>query len=241
MVQRSTDVGREQAVCCSFVLSVVPASSSTLSLANPAVENHSMMSVHRELLPNEASLAGGSRMPILALVGSPLWEQQTTLVTTTLPARGWYTGTTSPAVPATSPTCFTDTERSYRRCSERRSTSCGAPVLCDSTFAPALPSYSPVGSFSWDMRGKQNFHILLQNEAHVSESTKVLRVGKKGVSFPNHRIKSCNADVADVRDSLDLQVSPRTTEGNNLPPAILYFYVYVSIHSKMAYKGVSNI
>lgn len=29
--QHSMDVGREQAVCCSFVLSVVPASTSTLS------------------------------------------------------------------------------------------------------------------------------------------------------------------------------------------------------------------
>lgn len=36
--QHSMDVGREQAVGCSFVLSVVPASTSTLSLANSAVE-----------------------------------------------------------------------------------------------------------------------------------------------------------------------------------------------------------
>lgn len=82
--QRSMDVGREQAVCCSFVLSVVPASSSTLSLANPAVENHSKMSINQELLPDEASLADSSPAPILTLAGNPLWGWQTLVVSTTV-------------------------------------------------------------------------------------------------------------------------------------------------------------
>lgn len=60
----------------------------TLSLANPAVENHSMMSIQQELLPDEASLANGSRTPMLT-VRNPLWERQTPLLTTALSSHGW--------------------------------------------------------------------------------------------------------------------------------------------------------
>lgn len=190
MAQRSTDVGREQAVCCSFVLSVVPASSSTLSLANPAVENHSTMSIHQELLPDEASLADGSWMLILTLAGNPPWEWQTPLVTTTLSPHGHHTGTASLAVPATSPTHFTNTERSY---SEGGSTNRGEPVLRGSVSAPAPPSYGPVGSFSCSMGGKQNSHILLLKGARVCGSTKIVRVGKKGVSSPKYGLTACKS------------------------------------------------
>lgn len=44
----------------------------TLSLANPAVENHSMMSIQQELLPDEASLASGSWTPVLSDRKSPV-------------------------------------------------------------------------------------------------------------------------------------------------------------------------
>jgi len=148
MARRSMDVGREQAVCCSFVLSVVPASSSTPSLANPAVENHSVMSTYQEPSPEEARLADGSWTTSVTLGGNPLWERQTALVTTALPSHGRHIGTVSLTVPATSPTHSTDTERSYIGSSERGSTICGVPVLHGSMSVPASPFYGPVGSFS---------------------------------------------------------------------------------------------
>lgn len=122
-----------------------------------------------------------------------LWEQQTPLIATALSSHGQHRRTTSLTVPATSPTHFTNAERSCRRCSERRSTSCGVPVLRGSMPAPAPPSCSPVGSFYWNMGGKQNSRILLLKGACVCESTKIPRVGKKGVPFPKYRLTACKS------------------------------------------------
>lgn len=152
------------------------------------------MSIHQELLPDEASLADSSRMSLLALAGNPLWEWQTLHIATVPPPHGWSTcGATSSAGPTSSPACFTNTETPYRRGSGRGNTSCRASVLCGSTFAPPPPSYSPMGSFSWNMGGKQNSHILLMNGACVCESSRVLRVGEKGISLPNYGLTACKS------------------------------------------------
>jgi len=41
------------------------------------------------------------------------------------------------------------------------------------------------------MGGKQNSHVLLLKGAHVFENTKMLKVGKKGVSFLKYGLTAC--------------------------------------------------
>lgn len=170
--QRSMDVGREQAVCCSFVLSVVPASSSTLSLANPAVENHSKMSINQELLPDEASLADGSPARILTLAGNPLWGWQTLVVSTTLFSHGQHPDIALPAVPATSPALSTNTERSRRRCAAQH-------WCCMAVHLPCTSILHPCGQFFSEYGRRTEFQYPTSEWVHVCESTKVLRVGRK--------------------------------------------------------------
>lgn len=119
---------------------------SALSLANPAVENHSMMSIQQELFPDEASLASGSWTPILIDRKSP--EGTADTPRHPRPVLPWLAPLT---VPVTSPAHFTDTERSFNGGSETRSTNCEVLVLHGSVAAPVPPSCCPVSSSPWNM------------------------------------------------------------------------------------------